>query len=116
LARANPKDGEFFQQLQAEPLANAEVVAFCSTRRPNTKANEDPMLVPIVAAGTKWITLFGKSWDLHVTEGLRTSLEENLAMITDTIAYLRGRDRRVIYDAEHWFDGYKANPDMLCKP
>jgi 2-isopropylmalate synthase len=112
---ANPKDGEFFQRLQAEPLANAEVVAFCSTRRPNTKANEDPMLVPIVAAGTKWITLFGKSWDLHVTEGLRTSLAENLNMITDTIAYLRGRDRRVIYDAEHWFDGYKANPDYALQ-
>ncbi|AFY71366.1 2-isopropylmalate synthase/homocitrate synthase family protein [Thalassoporum mexicanum PCC 7367] len=112
---ANPKDGEFFQRLQAEPLVNAEVVAFCSTRRPGTKANEDPMLVPIVAAGTKWITLFGKSWDLHVTEGLRTSLDENLAMITDTIAYLRGRDRHVIYDAEHWFDGYKANPDYALQ-
>ena len=67
------------------------------------------MLQPILAAGTCWITLFGKSWDFHVTEGLKTSLDENLAMIQDSITYLRDQDRRVIYDAEHWFDGYKAN-------
>jgi 2-isopropylmalate synthase len=108
---ANPKDGEFFRRIQEQPLTQAEVVAFCSTRRPRSKANEDAMLVPIVAASTRWITVFGKSWDLHVTEGLRTTLVENLDMIADTIAYLRGRDRRIIYDAEHWFDGYKCNPE-----
>jgi 2-isopropylmalate synthase len=107
---ANPKDGEFFRRIQEQPLVQAEVVAFCSTRRPGSKANEDPMLVPIVAASTRWITVFGKSWDLHVTEGLRTTLTENLEMIADTIAYLKQRDRRIIYDAEHWFDGYKHNP------
>jgi 2-isopropylmalate synthase len=112
---ANPKDGEFFRRIQAEPLLNAELVAFCSTRRPKTKANEEAMLVPIVAAGTRWITVFGKSWDLHVTEGLRTTLDENLAMITDTIAYLRSRDRQIIYDAEHWFDGYKQNPEYALR-
>lgn len=112
---ANPKDVQFFWQLQEEPLTQAEVVAFCSTRRPGTTAAADPMLQPILAAGTRWVTIFGKSWDLHVTEGLKTSLDENLAMIQDTIAYLRQQERRVIYDAEHWFDGYKHNPDYALK-
>ncbi|WP_008312716.1 citramalate synthase [Leptolyngbya sp. PCC 6406] len=112
---ANPKDVQFFWQLKEEPLQQAEVVAFCSTRRPGGRAAEDPMLQPILAAGTRWITLFGKSWDLHVTDGLQTTLGENLAMIGDTIAYLRSQGRRVIYDAEHWFDGYKANPDYALE-
>lgn len=112
---ANPKDVQFFWQLQEEPLTQAEVVAFCSTRRPGRAAAEDPMLQPILAAGTRWITLFGKSWDLHVTEGLQTTLEENLEMIRDTIAFFRSHGRRVIYDAEHWFDGYKFNPAYALK-
>jgi 2-isopropylmalate synthase len=112
---ANPKDVQFFWQLQAEPLTQAEIVAFCSTRRPNIAAADDPMLQAILAAGTGWVTIFGKSWDLHVTEGLKTSLEENLAMIEDTIEYLRSQGRRVIYDAEHWFDGYKQNPDYALQ-
>jgi 2-isopropylmalate synthase len=112
---ANPKDVQFFWQLQEEPLQHAEVVAFCATRRPGKTAATDPMLQPILAAGTRWVTIFGKSWDLHVTEGLQTTLEENLAMIQDTITFLRSQDRRVIYDAEHWFDGYKANPDYALK-
>jgi len=107
---ANPKDVQFFWQLLEEPLAQAEVVAFCSTRRPNTTAAKDPMLQPILAAGTRWVTIFGKSWDLHVMEGLQTTLDENLEMISDTIQFLRSKARRVIYDAEHWFDGYKQNP------
>ncbi|PZV11006.1 MAG: citramalate synthase [Leptolyngbya sp.] len=107
---ANPKDVQFFWQLQEEPLTQAELVAFCSTRRPGVAAADDAMLQPILAAGTRWVTIFGKSWDLHVTEGLKTTLDENLAMIGDTIAYLRAQGRRVIYDAEHWFDGYKRNP------
>lgn len=112
---ANPKDVQFFWQLKEEPLTQAEVVAFCSTRRPNTAAADDPMLHAILAAGTRWVTIFGKSWDLHVTEGLQTSLEENLAMIQDTIEYFRSQGRRVIYDAEHWFDGYKHNRDYALK-
>jgi 2-isopropylmalate synthase len=67
------------------------------------------MLQAILAAQTQWVTLFGKSWDLHVTEGLKTTLEENLAMIQDSIEYLRSQGRRLIYDGEHWFDGYKQN-------
>ncbi len=107
---ANPKDVQFFWQLQQQPLTQAEVVAFCSTRRPHRLAATEPMLQAILAAGTRWVTIFGKSWDLHVTEGLQTTLAENLAMIRDTIEYLRAQGRRVIYDAEHWFDGYKHNP------
>ena len=112
---ANPKDVQFFWQLKEEPLKQAEVVAFCSTRRPNMSAAEDPMLQAILAAGTRWVTIFGKSWDLHVTEGLKTTREENLAMIQDTIEYLKSQGRRVMYDAEHWFDGYKHNPDYALK-
>ncbi|MBW4641426.1 MAG: citramalate synthase [Goleter apudmare HA4340-LM2] len=108
---ANPKDVQFFWQLQAYPLKQAEIVAFCSTRRPNANAADEPMVQAILAAGTRWVTIFGKSWDLHVTTGLKTTLAENLAMIRDTIAYLRTQGRRIIYDAEHWFDGYKQNPD-----
>ncbi|MBW4552458.1 MAG: citramalate synthase [Aphanocapsa sp. GSE-SYN-MK-11-07L] len=106
---ANPKDVQFFWHLQENPLNQAEVVAFCATRRPGMAAADDPMLQPILAAGTRWVTVFGKSWDLHVTEGLKTSQDENLAMIADTLSYLRAQQRRVIYDAEHWFDGFKHN-------
>lgn len=112
---ANPKDQQFFQKLQASPLQQAEVVAFCSTRRPGTQVEEDPILRPIVAAATRWVTLFGKSWDFHVTAGLKTSLDENLAMITDSISYLRQQGQQIIYDAEHWFDGYKHNPDYALE-
>ncbi len=108
---ANPKDVQFFWKLKEEPLQNSQIVAFCSTRRPNLAVAEDKMLQAILAAGTHWVTIFGKSWDLHVTETLKTSLEENLAMIRDTIEYLRSQGRKVIYDAEHWFDGYKRNPE-----
>ncbi|MEM7590357.1 MAG: citramalate synthase [Cyanobacteria bacterium P01_A01_bin.83] len=107
---ANPKDVQFFWRLKEEPLQNSQIVAFCSTRRPNIAAAEDKMLKAILAAGTHWVTIFGKSWDLHVRETLKTSLDENLAMIRDTIEYLRSHGRKVVYDAEHWFDGYKQNP------
>ena len=112
---ANPKDVQFFWQLQEQPLQQAEVVAFCATRRPHKVAAEDPMLQGILAANTKWVTLFGKSWDLHVTESLKTSLEENLAMIRDSISYLVSQNRNIIYDAEHWFDGYKNNPEYALQ-
>ena len=112
---ANPKDVQFFWKLKEEPLQQAQVVAFCSTRRPHQKAAEDPMLKAILTANTHWVTIFGKSWDLHVTEGLKTNLEENLTMIQDTIEYLKSEGRRIIYDAEHWFDGYKNNPEYALK-
>jgi 2-isopropylmalate synthase len=112
---ANPKDVQFFWQLQSTPLQNAQVTAFCSTRRPNTTVATEPMLQAILAAGTRWVTIFGKSWDLHVIEGIKTTLSENLAMIRDSIEYLRAQGRCVIYDAEHWFDGYKKNRDYALQ-
>ncbi len=112
---ANPKDGEFFRRLRARPLQQAELVAFCSTRRPGGDATTDRMLAEIVAAGTSWVTIFGKSWDLHVIAGLQTTLAENIAMISDSIGYLIAQGKRVIYDAEHWFDGYLANPDYALQ-
>ena len=112
---ANPKDVQFFWRLKEQPLTQAEVVAFCSTRRPGKAAADDEMLQAILSAGTRWVTLFGKSWDLHVIEGLKTTLEENLAMIRDTVEFFRSQGRRVIYDAEHWFDGYKHNPEYALE-
>jgi 2-isopropylmalate synthase len=112
---ANPKDVDFFSRLKAEPLTQAEVVAFCSTRRPGKNAAEDPILKEILSAETLWVTIFGKSWDLQVREALKTTLAENLAMIQDTISFLQSQGRRVIYDAEHWFDGYKHNPEYALQ-
>ncbi|WP_448534713.1 citramalate synthase [Parathermosynechococcus lividus] len=112
---ANPKDVQFFWHLQEAPLQQAELVAFCATRRPGRTAETESMFEPILAAGTCWVTLFGKSWDLHVTEGLKTTLAENCAMIADSIQFLKRHGRRVIYDAEHWFDGYLANPEYALK-
>jgi 2-isopropylmalate synthase len=112
---ANPKDIQFFERLQAEPLTQSEIVPFCMTRRAGIRAKDEPMFVPILAANTKWVTLVGKSWDLQVTESLRTDLDQNLEMIADTISYFLACDRSVIYDAEHWFDGYKYNPEYALK-
>ncbi|GAB4340194.1 MAG: citramalate synthase [Cyanophyceae cyanobacterium] len=107
---ANPKDGELFAKLRDRPLRQAQAVAFCATRRPGRSAATEPLLADLLAAQTQWVAIFGKSWDLQVTAGLQTTLEENLAAIADTVAHLRQRDRQVLYDAEHWFDGYRANP------
>ncbi|WP_287129804.1 citramalate synthase [Candidatus Cyanaurora vandensis] len=107
---ANPKDVQFFWELKKNPLRQAQVVAFCSTCRPGCAAHQDELLSHVLAAGTHWVTIFGKSWDLHVRESLNTTLDENLRMIQDTISYLKSQGRRVIYDAEHWFDGLRHNP------
>lgn len=112
---ANPKDVQFFLQLKEEPLTQAEIVPFCSTRRPQRQAQDDPMFQAILAAGTHYVTVFGKSWDLHVTDSLNTTLAENLEMIRDTLTYLRSHHRRVIYDAEHWFDAYCFNPEYALE-
>lgn len=112
---ANTVDTQLFEYLQKEPLLNTQVVAFGSTRRPHQKASENAMLKALLEAKTLWLTIFGKSWDLHVTDALKVSLGENLAMIQDSVEYLRSQNRRVIYDAEHWFDGYKANPDYALE-
>jgi 2-isopropylmalate synthase len=106
---SNPKDAEFFQRIAAEPLQHSRVCAFGMTRRKGVQAADDPGMKALVDAKTPVVTIVGKTHDFHVTEVLRVSLEENLAMIRETIAFLRSVGRDVIYDAEHFFDGWKAN-------
>jgi 2-isopropylmalate synthase len=112
---ANPKDNEFFQKAQELRLSHAKLVAFGSTRRAKGKTQEDPVLLSLLQAGTPVITLVGKSWDLHVTKVLETTLEENLEMIADSIRFLKSEGRKVFFDAEHFFDGYKANPEYALR-
>ncbi len=108
---SNPKDAEFFQCIVKQPLKNARVCAFGMTRRRGVQAAHDPGMKALIDSQAPVVTIVGKTSDFHVTEVLRVSLEENLAMIRETIAYLRSVGRDVIYDAEHFFDGWKANPD-----
>jgi 2-isopropylmalate synthase len=108
---SNPKDAEFFQRMAAEPLRNSRLCAFGMTRRRGVKPADDPGMKALVDSHAPVVTIVGKTHDFHVTDVLRVSLEENLAMIRETIAYLREMGRDVIYDAEHFFDGWKANPD-----
>ena len=106
---SNPKDAQFFARAQSLTLRQATIVAFGSTRRPGIKAADDANLAAMLAAGTQVVTLVGKSWDLHVERVLGTTRAENLRMIADSIHHLRAGGRRVIYDAEHFFDGYAAD-------
>ncbi|MHB9130179.1 MAG: citramalate synthase [Armatimonadota bacterium] len=107
---ASPRDIAFFEAMRAVPLTHAKLAAFGSTCRPLVRASEDKQLQQLLACGVPVVTIFGKSWDLHVTEALRISLEENLRMIEDSVAYLRSCGVETIYDAEHFFDGYRNNP------
>ncbi|MFI9327598.1 citramalate synthase [Kitasatospora sp. NPDC052868] len=107
---ANPRDTEFFARAAAElDLKNARLVAFGATRRAGGKAAEDPQLAALVTSGAPVVTLVAKSHDRHVELALRTTLDENLEMVRDSVAYLRSQGRRVFIDCEHFFDGYKAN-------
>lgn len=108
---SNPKDAEFFQRIKAVPLRQARVAAFGSTRRANTPCAEDTNISALVAADTPVVTLVGKSWTLHVEKVIETSLDENLAMIGESVAYFKAMGKEVIYDAEHFFDGYRAHPE-----
>lgn len=112
---ANPKDIEFFDEAKKLKLKHSELVAFGSTRRAGTKASEDANLKALIEADTSFITIFGKSWDMHVRDVFKVSLEENLEMIEDSIKFLKSKKREVIYDAEHFFDGYTANPEYALK-
>ncbi len=112
---SNPKDAEFFQRIASEPLKNAQVCAFGMTRRRGMKAADDIGMKALLESKAPVITIVGKTSDFHVKEVLGVSLEENLAMIRDTIHYLRGEGREVIYDAEHFFDGWKANPEYAAQ-
>jgi len=112
---SNPRDITFFQEAQKLNLKHARLAAFGSTRRAGAKANEDAQLKTLLDSGMPVTTIVGKTWTLHVTEILRTTLEENLAMIEDSTRYLVAQGREVIYDAEHFFDGYKSDPDYALK-
>jgi len=106
---SNPKDVEFFREAARRSWKHARIVAFGSTRRKNTAAEDDAQLRLLMEAATEVITVFGKSWDLHVTEVLSTTLDENCRMILDTARFFKSRGKEFTYDAEHFFDGYKAN-------
>lgn len=108
---SNPKDVEFFRQAKKLKLNHAKLAAFGSTRRADTPVENDAQVALLLDAETPVVTIFGKSWELHVTEVLRTTVEENQAMIRDTVRHLKKHGREVVYDAEHFFDGYKDNPD-----
>lgn len=110
---SNPKDADFFVAIRAVPLRHARVAAFGSTRRPRSRCEDDANIQALVAAQTPVVTLVGKSWTLHVEQVLETTLDENLAMIRESIAYFKAMDKEVVYDAEHCFDGYRANPDYV---
>ncbi|AKL94491.1 2-isopropylmalate synthase LeuA [Clostridium aceticum] len=107
---SNPKDLEFFAHMREEKLKHAKLTAFGSTRRANINVEEDNNVQSLLDANTPAVAIFGKSWDFHVTDIIKTTLEENLAMIQDTIAFFKEKGKEVIFDAEHFFDGYKANP------
>ena len=117
---SNPKDLAFFAQLcgadsQENALKHSKLIAFGSTRRKGIQASEDSNVAAILEAGVDAVCIFGKSWDFHVTEILRAELDENLAMIKDTIGFFKERGKEAFFDAEHFFDGYKNNPDYAMK-
>jgi 2-isopropylmalate synthase len=112
---SNPKDTEFFARAQNSHLTHSTLVAFGSTRRTNSRAEEDINLRALLRAKTKIVTIVGKAWDQQVTRVLETTLEESLSMITDSISYLREKGIRVFFDAEHFFDGYKDNPEYALQ-
>jgi len=112
---SNPKDAAFFEEAKSLKLAHAKLAAFGMTRRKGISAAEDTGMAALRDAGTEYVTVVGKTWDLHATEVLGVSLEENLEMIADSVAYLTGQGRKVIYDAEHFFDGTAANRDYGLK-
>lgn len=112
---SNPKDMEFFQEMKKVTLKHSKLCAFGSTRRKDIKCPEDANLQSLLAAGTEWVVIFGKSWTFQVTDIIKTTLSENLAMIRDTCAYLCANGRNVIYDAEHFFTGYLNDSEYAMK-
>jgi 2-isopropylmalate synthase len=106
---ANPRDTEFFRLATKETLEHAQLTAFGMTRRAGERAEDSAVLRDLLDAGTEVVCVVGKSWDLHVTEALRTDLDEGVAMVRDSVAFLRAQGRRVFFDAEHFFDGYRSD-------
>ena len=112
---SNPKDMEFFIEAKKLQLKNSKIVAFGSTRRRDLSCAEDVNLQSLLSADTEYVCIFGKTWDFQVTDILHATLDENIEMIRDTVAYLKSKDKKVIFDAEHFFTGYKANPEYALK-
>ena len=112
---SNPRDIEFFKAMRAQKLSSSTLVSFGSTRRAGVKAKDDANLKALLDSRTPAITVFGKSWRLHVVKALRVSMNENLEMIFDSVSYLKKRTGEVFYDAEHFFDGYKDDPEYALK-
>lgn len=112
---SNPKDMEFFQEMKKIQLKTSKLAAFGSTRRKDIKCAEDVNLQSLIAAGTEWVVIFGKSWTFQVTDIIKTTLEENLVMIRDTCAFLKEQGKRVVYDAEHFFTGFQDDPEYALK-
>jgi 2-isopropylmalate synthase len=108
---ANPKDTEFFSKARGLKLKNSVLVAFGSTRHPDLEVRKDPGLQALVEAGTKVVTIVGKASDLQVTQVLETGLDNNLRLVAESVGFLRSKGLTVLFDAEHFFDGYKANPE-----
>jgi 2-isopropylmalate synthase len=108
---SNPKDARFFEMMLDIPLQRAKLAAFGATRRKDSSCDEDGSIQTLLLAQTPVVTLFGKSWTLHVTEALGATLDQNLEMIRDSVAYFKAHGKMVIYDAEHFFDGYRADAD-----
>ncbi len=112
---SNPKDMEFFKKVKDLPLKTSKITAFGSTRRPGVSAEQDENLQKILASGVEAAAIFGKTWDFQVTQALNTTLENNLDMIYDSIHFLKSHGLEVMFDAEHFFDGYKSNRDYALK-
>lgn len=112
---SNPKDMEFFERVQKIRLLNSKITAFGSTRRIGIKAEEDENLQKLIESGVKAVAIFGKTWDFQVKEALKTSLDENLQMIADSVSFLKNNGLEVTFDAEHFFDGYKQNKEYALK-
>ena len=112
---SNPKDAEYFQRVRSLNLSHATIAAFGMTRRANTPADKDATLLTLLDSQAPVVTLVGKTWDLHVTKVLETTLEENLAMIADSVRYVKSQGRRGFFDAEHFFDGFRANPQYALQ-
>jgi 2-isopropylmalate synthase len=108
---SNPRDMAFFEKAAHLSLKHSKIAAFGSTRRASSAVEDDPQIKLLLEANTPVVTIFGKSWLLHVTDVLRTTPEENLAMIEDSVRYLKEQGKEVIYDAEHFFDGYTDNSE-----
>lgn len=112
---SNPKDRELFDYFKKKPLKNSQLVPFGSTAHPSRPVNEDKNLISLIEAGTEYVAIFGKTWDLHVKEVLKIAPEDNLRIISQSVEFLKAKGKKVFYDAEHFFDGCKSNPDYALK-